>query len=1424
MKLPYRSAFSVILFAACSSASLFAANTNVHTTWLWHLHQPIYWPDRAPANHAADHYQNAWDTIQLGNPHPTDTSLSTVFGVADRVHAYQEQPSSTVSGLFGYPNAGAQLNYSGALMENVQSLAAQGWSGGNGSYSSGWNNGNATARTWTTSSGKPRLDIVNFTYHHAMGPLVSDETLEMELRIQQRQMQIFWGSGVPLSRGYFPTETCFSEHMIPILNKVGIAWTLVANNHLARTCPDMPIVTGSGGEMCDLPNLADQINPAQGGGSFQRTAIDRGCSPTQVMPFGFQLHYARYVDPNTGNASRLILAPSDQVFGWKDSYSTWDLGLIAPIAARNNPAKPSLVLCAHDGDNAWSGGSSYYQQWVGQMAGSAAASGYEPTTIEQFISDFPPDSNDVVHVEDGGWVFADGDMGSPSFINWNWPPSYSSNGANVVDPSLGVTDKGDTWRVILATENRVKTAQQISGIQPNLDQVRDPGSFSGAPNAVELGWHYYLAGLDSGFVYYGCVADECLRAIVAQSNAVRNVNSLLSNLSNDTTPPTVFLPQRHPWNPGGTNFGVQYGYKTYIAPNPDFWVWTYAYDVSGVANVTLFVRNNGANPPTSDPFKTYAGGGLTGAWQASAMTRRVAPDSSGYTPQYLADYYYSKVTGITNAFVDYYVSATDAHGNTFRSPIQHVWVAAGGGGGGGGGTGGGPVSIVPTAPVAGNPVTIQYTATGRGLSAANQIYLHLGWNNYSVIVSPDVPMTFNAASNWWQCSVNITNLATSLNCTFNNEAGAWDNNGGANWNFTVTSNSTPSAPPAPGNLTATVASASQINLSWSAASGATGYLISRGGAPIASTSVTSYSDAGLTLNSTYCYTVVATNGVGDSVPTASPCVALQAPATPADLTATAVSPNQINLSWSAVSGASGYLVSRDSSPIATTANTTLADAALTANSLHCYTVTATNIVGSSAPGAPQCATTLTNLPTICSGRACLAPGPLVQGNAVTISYSPAGGPISAATAVYLHFGWNQWATVISPDPLMTWNTALGVWQFTTNLPANATELDLDFNNGAGAWDNNGGVNIDYRFAVATTGTPQLPSAPVGLTANAISQSQINLNWTATANASGYLVSRDNTIIAMTSFANYSDTGLAAGSTHCYSVTASNSVGLSAAGATVCPSTLTLVTNLSPFVLDGAFDSPGYQLASSGMVLYGAVRGTTLYVATWSPGTNGPNDHFIFVSDQLLPSATAIAAPLWNKTGLISVSTNKPFLASESQNNYVSWYVNSRATNWPCAKAPVNSGALEGTLDLVAAFGAMPTNLYLCAVAYLTTNGGPVVAQCPAGTGPDIAPNEFFVLPLAALRDSLGNGTLDLCDPARGFKILSAGAQPANCALSFAVMPGRSYQVQFASQLGGTWSNLPAGSNFAVPPQILFNFTDAPPAGTPQRFYRVKLLP
>src|ERR1022692_3471556 len=250
-----------LLFAWCSALSLVAplaalGSGNVHTTWLWHLHQPIYWPDRRDSG--GDHYEAAWDTIQqqnAGRLHPSPEVVSSIFGVDDRRAAYQSRPHDALSSVLSYANAGAQLNYSGALMENVQSLGANNQLG----YAGNWNSYNQQARAWTTSGGKPRLDLVNFTYHHALAPLVSDETLEMELRIHRRQMEIFWGTNPADSRGYFPAETCFSEHMIPILNKVGIAWTVVANNHLTRCCADFPLVLGSGGGDFGIPTPPDQF-------------------------------------------------------------------------------------------------------------------------------------------------------------------------------------------------------------------------------------------------------------------------------------------------------------------------------------------------------------------------------------------------------------------------------------------------------------------------------------------------------------------------------------------------------------------------------------------------------------------------------------------------------------------------------------------------------------------------------------------------------------------------------------------------------------------------------------------------------------------------------------------------------------------------------------------------------------------------------------------------------------------------------------------------------------------------------------------------------------------------------------------------------------------------------------------------------------
>ena len=40
-----------------------SAMAQVHTTYLWHMQQPIYWPEQSPSN--PNHYQTAWESHQL---------------------------------------------------------------------------------------------------------------------------------------------------------------------------------------------------------------------------------------------------------------------------------------------------------------------------------------------------------------------------------------------------------------------------------------------------------------------------------------------------------------------------------------------------------------------------------------------------------------------------------------------------------------------------------------------------------------------------------------------------------------------------------------------------------------------------------------------------------------------------------------------------------------------------------------------------------------------------------------------------------------------------------------------------------------------------------------------------------------------------------------------------------------------------------------------------------------------------------------------------------------------------------------------------------------------------------------------------------------------------------------------------------------
>lgn len=233
----------------------------------------------------------------------------------------------------------------------------------------------ATARTWTTSGGFPKIDLVAFTYHHALMPLVDkvrlllllcrdvakkkkklptqpncgahqQNALAMELAIQKVVYNKTWAAGGPdFSKGVFPAEMAFTERAIPTLVDAGLEWVIVSNSHISRSCKGVcafffthtrthictqrrsPLTNthcaqypfSPAGDNNDPPNAADQVNPAQE--HYFAESISRGCTPNNAYPFSYTPHYAEHVDPETGKAARMVVVPAAQAMSWKDGYS-----------------------------------------------------------------------------------------------------------------------------------------------------------------------------------------------------------------------------------------------------------------------------------------------------------------------------------------------------------------------------------------------------------------------------------------------------------------------------------------------------------------------------------------------------------------------------------------------------------------------------------------------------------------------------------------------------------------------------------------------------------------------------------------------------------------------------------------------------------------------------------------------------------------------------------------------------------------------------------------------------------------------------------------------------------------------------------------------------------------------------------------------
>lgn len=178
-------------------------------------------------------------------------------------------------------------------------------------------------------------------------------------------------------------------------------------------------------------------------------------------------------------------------------------------------------------------------------------------------------------------------------------------------------------------------------------------------------------------------------------------------------------------------------------------------------------------------------------------------------------------------------------------------------------------------------------------------------------------------------------------------------------------------PTAPGTPTVSSTTAGAITLTWDAATddvGVTGYEITRNDTEVGTPTSTTFTDTGLSPESTYSYRVRAVDAAGNVGPWSGSVdgttgADTTAPSAPTGLTQAPSTADSIGLAWSASTddvGVVEYRVSRDDVEIDTTGVTNYIDAGLVPGATHVYTVVAVDAAGNvSSPSAPLTASTAT---------------------------------------------------------------------------------------------------------------------------------------------------------------------------------------------------------------------------------------------------------------------------------------------------------------------------------------------------------------------------------------------------------------------------------------------------------------------------------
>jgi len=488
-----------------------------------------------------------------------------------------------------------------------------------------------------------------------------------------------------------------------------------------------------------------------------------------------------------------------------------------------------------------------------------------------------------------------------------------------------------------------------------------------------------------------------------------------------------------------------------------------------------------------------------------------------------------------------------------------------------------------------NRIVMDSTNAANDYARGYQVYVSNDGTNWGTAVasgtgsSAVITVDFAAQSARY---IKVVQTGTASSWWSINEFNVYSNGGGGG------GGSDTQAPSTPSGLTATAASSSQINLSWTASTdnvGVTGYDVYRGGTLIGSSATTSYSDTGLTASTSYSYTVKAKDAAGNvSAASAAASATTQAGG-----------------------GGGGTYTALSRTGWTATSNPTSGDAPA-------------NLLDGSMTTRWSTGATMTN------GQYFVVDMQSAQSfNRVVMDSTNAANDYARGYQVFVSNDGTNWGSAVATG---TGSAAVITVDFAAR---SARYIKVVQTGTSSSWWSINEFNVYSNGGGGGGGgsDTQAPSAPSGLTATATSSSQINLSWTASTDnvgVTGYDVYRGGTLVGSTASTTYSDTGLAASTAYSYAVKAKDAAGNVSAASAAASATTQAGGGGGTYT---ALSRTGWTASSnptSGDVPANLLDG--VMTTRWSTGAAMTNGQYLVVDMQAAQSFRRIVMDSTNAAG------------------------------------------------------------------------------------------------------------------------------------------------------------------------------------------------